>query len=141
MVSRSGRAVAYPSWRSPTAGRGAGRRPRLRLVDRLVVTLAHLRLGVPHEALVVAFGVDRSTVTRAIGQVRPLLAGRGCVLACGVRLRSLADVFAYAAAVGVRLRVDATVVGVRRPGGGWAGRKAFVSGKPQAEHDQGHGGQ
>ncbi|MEV6602034.1 hypothetical protein AB0M36_35060 [Actinoplanes sp. NPDC051346] len=41
----------------------------------------------PHEALAEAFGVDRSTVTRAIGQVRPLLAGRGCALpgvsACG----------------------------------------------------------
>lgn len=45
---------------------GAGRRAALRFTDRLVATLVHLRLGVPHEALAVAFGVDRSTVTRAV---------------------------------------------------------------------------
>ena len=108
---------------------GAGRRPRLRLTDRLVVTLAHLRLGLPHDALAVAFGVDRSTVTRAIGQIRPLLAGRGCARPSGIRLRTLADVFAYAAAEGVTLRLDATEVRIRRPRTGKAGRKAFVSGK------------
>jgi hypothetical protein len=99
------------------------------LVDRLILTLAHLRLGMPHDALAVAFNVDRSTVTRAIGQVRPLLAGRGCALPCGIWLRTLADVFAYAAAEGVTLRLDATEVRVRRPRDGRAGRKAFVSGK------------
>ena len=108
---------------------GAGRRPRLRFTDRLVLTLAHLRLGVPHEALAVAFGVDRSTVTRAIGQVRPLLARRGCARPSGIRLKTLADVFAYAAAEGVTLRVDATEIRVRRPRTGRAGRRAFVSGK------------
>ncbi len=101
----------------------------MRFVDRLVVTLAHLRLGMPHEALAVAFGVDRSTVTRAVGQVRPLLAGRGCALSTGIRLRTLADVFAYAAAEGLTLRVDATGIRVRRPRAGRAGRRAFVSGK------------
>ncbi|MGC9669699.1 transposase family protein [Planosporangium sp. 12N6] len=69
----------------------------LRFADRLLLTLTHLRLGLPHEALAAAFAVDRSTVTRAIGQIRPLLAGRGCALPSGVRLRTLADVFAYAA--------------------------------------------
>jgi hypothetical protein len=108
---------------------GAGRRPVLRLADRLLVMLAHLRLGVPHDALAVAFGVDRSTVTRAIGQVRPLLANRGFATATGVRLRTLADVFAYAAAEGVILRCDATEIRVRRPRAGRGGRKAFVSGK------------
>ena len=101
----------------------------LRFTDRLLVTLAYLRLGMPHEAIGVAFGVDRSTVTRAISQLRPLLAGRGCAVATGVRLRTLADVFAYAAAEGVTLRVDATEVRVRRPRAGRPGRKAFVSGK------------
>ena len=108
---------------------GAGRRPRLRFTDRVLVTLAHLRLALPHEALAVAFGVDRSTVTRAIGQLRPLLAGRGCALPSGVRLRTLADVFAFAAAEGVTLRLDATEIRVRRPRAGRGGRKAFVSGK------------
>jgi hypothetical protein len=131
-----------PAWRSAREGRlharrgrarqraaGAGRQPRLTFTDRVLVTLAHLRLGIPHEALAVAFGVDRSTVTRAIGQVRPLLANRGCALPSGVRLRALADVFAYAAAEGVTLRLDATEIRVRRPRAGRAGRKAFVSGK------------
>jgi hypothetical protein len=108
---------------------GAGRWPALRFTDRVLVTLAHLRLAIPHEALAVAFGVDRSTVTRAIGQVRPLLADRGCALPSGVRLRTLADVVAYAAAEGVTLRLDATEIRVRRPRAGRGGRKAFVSGK------------
>ncbi|WP_280526228.1 transposase [Couchioplanes caeruleus] len=108
---------------------GAGRPPTLRFTDRLVVTLAHLRLGLPHEAIAVVFGVDRSTITRAIGQLRPLLASRGCAAPSGVRLHSLADVFAYAAAEGVTVRLDATEIRVRRPRAGRGGRKAFVSGK------------
>jgi hypothetical protein len=47
----------------------------------------------------------------------------------GGRLRTLADVFAYAAAEGVTLRMDATEIRVRRPHRGRGGRKAFVSGK------------
>jgi hypothetical protein len=90
---------------------------------------AHLRLGIPHAALAVAFGVDRSTVTRAIGQVRPLLAGRGFATPAGVRLHTLADVFAYAATEGLRLRIDGTEIRVRRPRAGRRGRKAFISGK------------
>jgi hypothetical protein len=108
---------------------GAGRRPRLQFRDRLVVTLVHLRLAVPHAALAVAFGVDRATVTRAIGQVRPLLAARGFATATGTRLHTLADVFGCAAAEGVRLRFDGTEIRVRRPRAGRPGRKAFVSGK------------
>jgi hypothetical protein len=115
--------------RSRRRAAGAGRRFTLRFTDRIVVTLAHLRLGMPHEAIAVAFGVDRSTITRAIGQLRPLLAGRGCAVASGIRLRTLADVFAYAAAEGVTLRLDATEIRVRRPRAGRSGRKAFVSGK------------
>src|ERR1700758_1808546 len=44
-------------------------------------------------------------------------------------LRTLDDVFAYAAAEGVKLRIDGTEVQVRRPKAGRAGRRAFVSGK------------
>ena len=46
-----------------------------------------------------------------------------------MRLRTLADVFAYAAARGVELRLDGTEVQVRRPRAGKPGRRAFVSGK------------
>jgi hypothetical protein len=47
----------------------------------------------------------------------------------GVRLRTLADVFAYASARGVELRLDGTEVQVRRPPAGKPGRRAFISGK------------
>jgi hypothetical protein len=46
-----------------------------------------------------------------------------------VRLRTLADVFAYAAAHGVELRIDGTETQVRRPRAIRPGRRAFVSGK------------
>jgi hypothetical protein len=96
-----------------------------------VITLVHLRLAIPHAALAVAYGVDRATVTRAVGQIRPLLARRGHAATAGARLRTLADVFGYAAAEGVTLRLDATEIRVRRPRAGRPGRKAFVSGKLQ----------
>ena len=77
------------------------------------------------------YGVDRSTVTRAVREVRPLLAARGFAVPGqpGLRLRTLADVFAYAAAHGVKLRIDGTEVQVRRPRASKPGRRAFVSGK------------
>ncbi|MFG2636413.1 transposase family protein [Streptomyces sp. NPDC048362] len=40
-------------------------------VDRVLVTLAHLRHDLPHAALAVLLGVDRSTASTAIRQVRP----------------------------------------------------------------------
>jgi hypothetical protein len=63
--------------------------------------------------------------------VRPLLAARGFAVPGepGIRLRTLADVFAYAAARGVTIRLDGTEVQVRRPRAGKPGRRAFVSGK------------
>ncbi|WP_063774779.1 transposase family protein [Kitasatospora azatica] len=110
---------------------GAGRKPKLEFVDRLLVTLVHLRLGLPHAALAELYRVDRSTVSAAIRQVRPLLAARGFAVPDrpGLRLRTLEDVFAYADAEGVDLRIDGTEVQVRRPRAGRPGRKAFVSGK------------
>ncbi len=39
--------------------------------DRLLVTLVVLRFQLPHQVLAVMFGVDRSTVTRAVHEVRP----------------------------------------------------------------------
>ncbi|WP_433544567.1 transposase family protein (plasmid) [Streptomyces sp. CA-294286] len=96
-----------------------------------MATLIHLRHDLPHAVLALMYGVDRSTVTRAVGEVRGLLAGRGFAVPDrpGVRLRTLEDVFAYAQAEGVRLRLDATEVQVRRPAADRGGRRAFVSGK------------
>ena len=64
---------------------GAGAKHRLVFVDRLLATLVHLRHGVTHDVLAAWFGVHRSTITRAVGEVRPLLAARGCTVEDGVR--------------------------------------------------------
>lgn len=108
---------------------GAGRRPVLSLRDRILCTLVWLRLALPHACLAVWYGVHRTTVSNAIRQIRPLLAGRGFATPTGVRLSTLADVFAYAAAEGLTVRIDGTEIQVRRPRAGRVGRKAFVSGK------------
>ena len=108
---------------------GAGRRHELVFTDRVLVTLAVLRLQIPHAALAQMYGVHRSTVTRAVREVRPLLAGRGYATPQGQRLRTLADVFAYAAACGITLRIDGSEIQVRRPPACRPGRRAFVSGK------------
>ncbi|WP_432012723.1 transposase family protein [Streptomyces cucumeris] len=98
----------------------------MRSLELLLVTLVHLRLGIPHAALAELYAVDRSTVSGANREVRPLPAARGFAVPDRprVRLRTLKDLFAYADAEGVDLRIDGTEVQVRRPG-----RKALVSGK------------
>jgi hypothetical protein len=104
---------------------------RLPFVDRVIATLVIMRFQLPHAALAVLYGVDRSTVTRAVHEIRPLLEQRGFAVPGrpGVRLHTLTDVFAYAAAEGVELRIDRTEVQVRRPAAHKPGRRAFVSGK------------
>ncbi|MGK5529508.1 helix-turn-helix domain-containing protein [Streptomyces sp. URMC 129] len=67
---------------------GAGAKHRLVFVDRLLATLVHLRHGTTHDLLACWFAVDRSTITRAIGEVRPLPAMRGCTVAPCLRLLS-----------------------------------------------------
>jgi len=107
---------------------GAGAKHTLAFVDRLLATLVQLRHGVTHDVLAARYGVDRSTVTRAIHEIRPLPAERGCAVEGGVRLRTLADVVAYLGAVPQRAALDATDVQVRRPAAHRAGRGRFVSG-------------
>lgn len=55
---------------------GAGHPEILTLRDRLLCTLAWLRLALPNQALAVLYGVDRSTISTAVRQIRPLLANR-----------------------------------------------------------------
>ena len=110
---------------------GAGPGRELVFTDRVIATLVILRFQLPHAALALFYGVDRSTITRAVHEIRPLLAARGFAVPGkpGLRLRTLADVFAYAATEGVELRIDGTEVQVRRPRVNRPGRRAFVSGK------------
>ncbi|MFD3469744.1 transposase family protein [Streptomyces sp. NPDC058682] len=70
---------------------GAGPRHDLVFTDRMLVTLVHLRTGLPHAALAELYGAARSTISRAMGEIRPLLAARGFAVP-GLRLRTLADV-------------------------------------------------
>jgi hypothetical protein len=56
---------------------GAGPKQELVFTDRVVLTLVHLRTSLPHAALAELYGVGRSTVSEAIGEIRPLLARRG----------------------------------------------------------------
>ncbi|MEU1106400.1 transposase family protein [Streptomyces tibetensis] len=107
---------------------GAGAKYKFVFVDRLLATLVSLRHGTTHDVLACWFGVDRSTITRAIGEVRPLLAQRGCTVASGIRLCTLAEVIAYLGAGGTGI-IDGTEVRVRRPAAGRKDRDKFVSGK------------
>jgi DDE superfamily endonuclease/Helix-turn-helix of DDE superfamily endonuclease len=110
---------------------GAGPDHDLPFTDRVIATLVILRFQLPHAALAVFYGTDRSTITRAVAQIRPLLAKRGFAVPGrpDLRLRTLADVFAYAASEGIELRIDGTEVQVRRPKPHRPGRRAFISGK------------
>ncbi|XVV39310.1 transposase family protein [Streptomyces sp. CA-100214] len=108
---------------------GAGAKYRLVFVDRLLATLVHLRHRVSDDVLACWFGVDRPTITRAIGEVRPLLAERGCTVSPDVRLRSLADVVDHPGASGSAGIIDGTEIRVRRPAAGRKDRDKFISGK------------
>ncbi|MFD4144378.1 transposase family protein [Streptomyces sp. NPDC058572] len=110
---------------------GGGPDHRLVFTDRVIATLVILRFQLPHAVLAVFYGVDRSTVTRAVHEIRPLPAARGFAVPgeTGLRLHTMADVFAHAAAKGVELRHRGTEVRVRRPKADRPGRRAFGTGK------------
>ncbi|CAD5925801.1 MULTISPECIES: transposase family protein [Streptomyces] len=67
--------------------------------------------------------------TRAIGEVRPLLAARGCTIAPSHRLRTLAEVIDHLGTHGGTGVIDGTEVRVRRPAAGRTDREKFISGK------------
>ncbi|MFF3957137.1 transposase family protein [Streptomyces sp. NPDC001890] len=110
---------------------GPGRRYELVFADRALITLVYLRTGLTHDALAALYEVGSSTIGRAVGEIRSLLAMRGLAVPdrSGLRLRTLEDVFAYAEAEAVTLRVDGTETQVRRPPANRPGRSAFISGK------------
>lgn len=108
---------------------GAGAKYRLVFVDRLLPTLVHLRHATTNDVLACWFGVDRSTVTRAVNEARPLLAERGCTISPGVRLRTLAEVVDHLGASGKTRIIDGTEIRGRRPAAGRKDRDKFISGK------------
>ncbi|MEU8952115.1 transposase family protein [Streptomyces sp. NPDC048489] len=108
---------------------GGGAKHQLVFVDRLLATLVHLRHGATHDVLACWFSVDRSTITRAIGEVRPLLAERGCTVRPDVRLRTLGEVVTHLGTSGTTGIIDGTEIRVRRPAVGRKDRDKFISGK------------
>ncbi|WP_233436226.1 transposase, partial [Streptomyces anulatus] len=108
---------------------GAGAKHRFVFVDRL---RGHARAPSPrdnHDVLACWFRVDRSTITRAIGEMRPLFAERGCTISPGVRLRTLAEVIDHLGTSGRTGIIDGTEIRVRRPAAGRKDRDVFISGK------------
>ncbi|WP_202541615.1 transposase family protein, partial [Streptomyces sp. SID3915] len=85
--------------------------------------------GVTHDVLACWFGVGRSTVTRAICEVRHLLAERGCTISPDVRLRTLAEVIGHLGETGKTGIIDGTEIRVRRPAVSRKDRDKFISGK------------
>lgn len=119
------RLVARPRKRAVEAGA----KHRLVFVDRLPATLVHLRHGATHDVPACWFGVDRSTVTRAIGEVRPLLAERGCTISQGLRLRTLAEVIDHLGSSGQTEIIERTEIHVRRPTVGRKDQDKYISEK------------
>lgn len=105
---------------------GAGPKYELVFTDRLLVTLVHLRTGLTHEASGVLYEVGSPTIGQAILEVRPLLVDRGFAVPDrpGIRLRTLEDVFAYAASEDVTPWIDGMETQVRRPHAGRPGRRS-----------------
>jgi hypothetical protein len=68
------------------------------------------RHRVTHDVLACWFGVDRSTITRAVGEVRPLPAEQGCTISPDVRLQSLAEVVDHLGSSGTTGIVDGTEI-------------------------------
>jgi len=86
---------------------GAGPPPRLTLADRVLATLLRQHLALSCPLLAQLLGVNRTTISRAVQETRPLLARHG--LAAGqpaARLYTLADISAYAARQGIEPRPE-----------------------------------
>ncbi|WP_327122029.1 transposase family protein [Streptomyces sp. NBC_01341] len=71
----------------------------------------------------------RSTITRAVDEIRPLIGDRGCRVEGGLRLRTLGDVITCLGATNQTALADATEIRVRRLGAQRSGRRRFISGK------------
>ncbi|MEV7004854.1 hypothetical protein AB0N62_46060 [Streptomyces sp. NPDC093982] len=73
--------------------------------------------------------MDRSTINRAVNEVRLLLAERGCTVSTDGRLRTLAEFVDHLGSSGTTGIIDGTKIRVRRPAAGRTDRDRFISGK------------
>ncbi|MEV0259852.1 transposase family protein [Streptomyces sp. NPDC050617] len=99
--------------------------------DRLLVALIWLCHRLPHAALAELYGVDRLQGPGGGAGDTALLAARGFALPDrpGIRIHTLEDLFTYAGAENIELRIDGTETQVRRSQAHRPVRKVFVSGK------------
>jgi transposase len=89
-----------PATRRPSGGHP----PALSLAEQALVTVLRQRFGPPLAVLAELFGVVPATIARAQRQAQPLLAQCGYhIHPAGTRLRTLADLTAYARAHGLDL--------------------------------------
>jgi hypothetical protein len=78
--------------------RGAGAKDKLTTADRVLATVLYLRKLGTRDLLAQLFGVNGSTLTRAVHQVQPLLAEHGYTIPPSTaRFRTPADVTAFLA--------------------------------------------
>ncbi|MFE5655607.1 ISAzo13 family transposase [Streptomyces sp. NPDC056517] len=78
--------------------RGAGAKDKPTTADRVLATVLYLRKLGTRDLIAQLFGVNGSTITRAVHQVRPLLAENGHTVAPSTaRFRTPADVTAFIA--------------------------------------------
>ena len=84
---------------------GAAPPPKLALANRVLATLLHQHLALPCPLLAQLLGVNRTTISRAIQETRPLLNQLGLTTRQpAARLHTLADISAYAASHGITPR-------------------------------------
>ncbi len=76
--------------------RGAGAKDKLTTTDRVLATVLYLRKPGTRDLIAQLFGVNGSTITRAVQQVQPLLAEYGQTIPSSTaRFRTPADVTAF----------------------------------------------
>jgi transposase len=81
---------------------GAGRMVTFPLTDRILACLLHQHLGLPQPLLAHLFGVDRSTISRALRQTQQLLdQQQATTQSAPTRVHTLTDLTAYVAAHGI----------------------------------------
>jgi hypothetical protein len=83
---------------------GAGGRPRLDLTDNILATLLHLHLSLPRHVIAAVLGTGPDTISTAVKATRTLLDQHGTsIQPAPERLRTLGDLFRYAATAGITL--------------------------------------
>jgi hypothetical protein len=86
------------------AQRHAGTPARLGLDAQVLATCLHARLGLPLHVLAFLAGVHPDTISPAIKRTRELLSQQGIIITAGpARLRTLQDLYDYAATAGITL--------------------------------------